>query len=169
MCEFALGNRLTQNHHNVRPGSGIRPRMGLTDNPGPVLYVPDMTQAPTARVSADGTVECIACKTRLPLASADVVGQGYRCAKCSAKAEVARLAGGKSDVADHLSDANRADLRKLGTLYLALGAVLSFLGVALFIMMGLEQHTFGRHPGTYVTAFGVGLLVVGSMRRGAAS
>jgi len=142
--------------------------MGLADNPGPVLYVPDMSQAPTARVAPDGTVECVACKTRLPVANADVVGQGYRCARCSAKAEVARLAGGKSDVADHLSDANRADLRKLGTLYLALGGVITFLGIALFIVLGLDRG-FGRQPGTYITTFGVGLLVVGSMRRGAAS
>jgi len=142
--------------------------MGLTDNPGPVLHVPDMSPAPTARVSPDGTVECVACKTRLPVANADVVGQGYRCARCSAKAEVARLAGGKSDVADHLSDANRADLRKLGTLYLALGGVVTFLGVALFLVFGFAKFGLFRHPALYVTSFGVGLLVVGSMRRGAA-
>jgi hypothetical protein len=102
----------------------------------------------------------------LPMARADVVGQGFRCPQCTAKAEVAMLAGGKSDVADHLSEKNRDVLRKQALFFLAIGGVVTALGVILFFAMPFEG--FRRHPGTYITSFGATLLVLGSMRSGAA-
>src|SRR5687768_7857087 len=122
--------------------------MGLIDDDvRPPLHVPDMTLPANARIGADGNVECVTCKKRLPMAQADVVGQGYRCPQCSAKAEVGKLARGQTDVGDHLSTENRDELRKRGQLYLALGAVLVVLGLALFFSLSIEKGVF-RHPGT---------------------
>lgn len=150
--------------------SGSFAAMGLLDEDArPSLHVPDMTPAATARVASDGTVECISCKQRLPMARADVVGQGYRCTPCSAKAEVNMLARGATDVGDHLSEANRDELRKRGLLYLGLGAAVLLFGVALLFTISLVEKGIYRHPGTYITGFGVVLLAVGSHRYAAST
>src|SRR5690349_13342178 len=144
--------------------------MGIFDEDArPVLHIPDMTPAETARVGSDGTVECVACKKRLPLAQADLVGQGYRCPQCSAKAEVNKLAGRATDVADHLSVANREDLRKRGLLYLGLGGVVLLPGFALLFTFSLAEYRITRHPGVWVSLFGVVLLAVGSQRYNAST
>ena len=136
----------------------------------PPLHVPDMTLPANARVGSDGTVACVSCQKRLPLAQADVVGQGYRCPQCSAKAEVNKLAGHATDVGDHLSVENREELRKRGLLYLGLGGAVLLCGLALFFALPLEKYkSFLRHPGTYITLFGVGLLAVGSLRHNAST
>ena len=135
----------------------------------PALHVPDMSLPSTARVASDGTVECVACQKRLPMAQADVVGQGYRCPQCSAKADLMRLARGATDVGDHLSVANREDLRKRGLLYLGLGAAVLLFGLALLFTISIWEKRFFRHPGVYVTTFGILLLAVGSQRYNAST
>lgn len=58
---------------------------GVQDRPRP-LFVPDLTPPPGAAVDRDGTVRCIVCDTRVSFYDADLVGQGYRCPRCSALA-----------------------------------------------------------------------------------
>lgn len=51
--------------------------MALFDNGDPPpLYVPDLSKPAGAQVDAQGNVTCIQCQRTLPLAQADVVGQG---------------------------------------------------------------------------------------------
>ena len=128
--------------------------MGLYQHEPP-LYVPNLSKPQGAAVDSEGNVTCIACGGKLPLAKADVVGQGYRCAPCSAKAEIQRLATGRSDIADNLSSTERAAMRNRGILSVFGGIALIGGGVALFaigfvgrlplalIVLGIATATYG--------------------------
>lgn len=103
--------------------------MALFDNgQPPPLYVPDLTAPAGAAVAADGTVACVACGSRLPIARMDVVGQGYRCAPCSHRAEIAALSTGAVDAGANLSDTDRDQLRTAGTQTLLGGVGIAILG-----------------------------------------
>ncbi len=54
----------------------------MTDKPRP-LYVPDLSRPAGADVDAHGEVACVVCGTHVNVMDADVVGKGYRCARCS--------------------------------------------------------------------------------------
>jgi hypothetical protein len=167
--EFALGTSRNEIVASTAHGwCRVRRLMSIFDEDArPALHIPDMTPAATARVGSDGTVLCVACQKRLPLAQADVVGQGYRCPQCSTKAEVMKLGRGATDVGDHLSVANREDLRKRGLLYLGVGGAVLLFGLALLLTIPLVEKGILRHPGVYVTLFGIVVLAVGSHRYGA--
>jgi hypothetical protein len=64
------------------------------------LYVPDLARP--ADTDAHGEVTCVTCNAHVSVMSADVVGKGYRCAKCSA------LATPEEDVDASLTPAEQA-------------------------------------------------------------
>ncbi len=110
---------------------------------GPELYVPDLSKPQGAAVAADGTAACVACGARKPVAQLDVVGQGYRCAPCSHKAEIAALAHGASDVGHNLSSHDRSSLRSSGIAMLFGGIGLAVLGgILLAAGMGSSRGGF---------------------------
>ena len=98
------------------------------DDRPPELFVPDLTRPAGAAIDADGNVTCVTCGTKLPVAKADVVGQGYRCPPCSAKADLAKLTGGPSDIAANLSDGDRAGMRAFGAKFIGLGILMAVGG-----------------------------------------
>jgi len=107
--------------------------MGLfNDGQPPPLFVPDLSKPATAAVDADGNVTCIQCQTKLPLSRADVVGQGYRCPGCSARAEINALSGGPSDVGANLSASDRHGMHNAGLAMLVPGILMIVGGVVLF-------------------------------------
>ncbi|MBV8758142.1 MAG: hypothetical protein JO257_12725 [Deltaproteobacteria bacterium] len=57
----------------------------MQNRPRP-LYVPDLSRPCGADIAPDGTIQCVACDRRVPVGDADIVGKGYRCARCSALA-----------------------------------------------------------------------------------
>jgi hypothetical protein len=103
----------------------------------PELHVPESAlQRPAgAAVDGDGTVACIACATRIALASADIVGQGYRCQPCSRAAQLAALQG-KRDVAAHLDGDERASLVAASNRLFAVAAVTAIAAIAVFALGG---------------------------------
>jgi hypothetical protein len=123
----------------------------------PPLFVPDLSKPAGASVDADGNVGCISCQTRLPASKMDIVGQGYRCAPCSHKAEVDRLVHGGNDVSANLSSSDRSALASGGLLLVFSGIGLSALGVALVVF---TAGGFGK----YILAAGIGSLFVGGGR-----
>jgi hypothetical protein len=84
-----------------------------------------------ATVDGQGHVRCVICQATVPLASADVVGQGYRCSACSHKAELALLTGG-GDAAAHFNAAERTELAHSGMLTMIGGA--TFMAVGLLLL-----------------------------------
>ena len=125
-----------------------------TDRP-PELHVPAsaLERPAGAVVGADGTVACVACQTRISLASADIVGQGYRCQKCSAAAHVASL-GGKGDAAAHLDAGDRSSL---------VAASNKLFGIAALTAVGAAGvFAFGGSKGPEI-AIGMGVAAVGSL------
>ncbi len=48
--------------------------------------MPDLSRPPGADIDAEGFVRCAACGARVDVMSADVVGDGYQCATCTALA-----------------------------------------------------------------------------------
>lgn len=114
------------------------PMVSLDDEPGPPVEVPvGFDRKPAgAAVGDDGTVACVTCGRRLPLAQADVVGQGYRCPRCTQHASVAALAGGAADAAAHLDDAQREGLHRSGVRLLVGG--LAIVASSIIILV-LEQ------------------------------
>lgn len=107
------------------------------DDPGRPIEVPDgFDQKPAgAAVGDDGMVACVVCRTRLPLASADIVGQGYRCPRCSHQASVNALATGRSDVASHLDQAQREALHASGVKLVLTGLAMIVIGIAVVVVM----------------------------------
>jgi hypothetical protein len=77
---------------------------------GPDLVVPDLRGS---AVPATEEVECVRCGKKVPIASADIVGLGYRCTPCTTKASIGELTG-KHDDADHLSIGDREHLARQG-------------------------------------------------------
>jgi DNA-directed RNA polymerase subunit RPC12/RpoP len=57
----------------------------VRDRPPP-LNVLDLTRPAGADVDKHGEVACVTCGKRVSVMEADVVGLGYRCARCSATA-----------------------------------------------------------------------------------
>jgi len=137
--------------------------MALFDNGDPPpLYVPDLSKPAGAQVDANGNVTCIQCQRSLPLAQADVVGQGYRCPQCSARAEVARLSGGASDVHANLSESDRRGLRGAGAALMIPGALMIVGGVICFAALP------GYKLGVYLLVGGIASCVAGFVRTQAA-
>jgi len=78
----------------------------MSNRPRP-LYVPDLSRPAGADVDAFGEVGCIACGQRVSVMDADVVGLGYRCARCS------MLATPDDDIAASLAPSQQPPLRAL--------------------------------------------------------
>ena len=139
------------------------------DHDGPELHIPPeaLRKPKGAEVADDGTVECVACRHRVALANADIVGQGYRCAPCTHKATIDSLNRGESvDVGAHLSKGAREELRRTGTAMLMGGLALLAVGVVIFI--AALSSDVGTKLGGLVGAGGFALAVTGSMKRSAA-
>ena len=135
--------------------------MGLfQDDRPPELYVPDLTKAAGAVIDADGNVTCVACGNKLPVAKADIVGQGYRCAACTGKAQLAALTGG-SDVDANLSASDRKDLRNAGLKMILPGVGLLVAGICVLVAGA------GR-AGGYMIVAGGGGCIAGFVRMTAA-
>jgi len=138
--------------------------MGLfQDDRAPELFVPDLTKPAGAAVDAAGNVTCVTCGTQLPVAKADVVGQGYRCPPCTAKADLARLTGGPSDIAANLSAADRDGMRAFGLKFIGLGVLMIAGGVLGYAAIG-PLRAF-----SYLVVAGLGTMVFGITRYTAAT
>jgi hypothetical protein len=113
------------------------PMFSPEDDPGLPVEVPvGFDRKPAgAAVGDDGTVACVTCRQRLPLAQADIVGQGYRCPRCSQHASVAALAGGASDASAHLDDALREGLHRSGVQLLVAGLAIVALSIIIVVIV----------------------------------
>jgi len=137
--------------------------MGIfQDDRAPELFVPDLSRPAGATVDADGNVACVTCGTKLPVAKADVVGQGYRCPACTAKADLAKLTGGPSDIAANLSLDDRAGMRAFGAKFIGLGILMMVGGGIGYAAIG-PLRAFG-----YLCVAGLGTLIFGITRYTAA-
>jgi hypothetical protein len=133
--------------------------MGMFQNDrAPELFVPDLTKPAGATVDADGNVTCVTCHAKLPQAKADVVGLGYRCPACTAKAELAQLTGGPSDIDANLTSSDRGALRAFGWKAIGLGVALLGGGVAVYAFAGPVRF------GSYLIVAGIGSIIVGGLR-----
>jgi hypothetical protein len=114
------------------------------EDPGRPIEIPaGFDQKPAgAAVRDDGSVTCVTCNARIPLAQADIVGQGYRCTRCSAQANVNALAG-RSDVSAHLDDAQRAGLHRSGVRLLVGGLALIALGAVILVVLPRAMKALG--------------------------
>ena len=132
------------------------------DHKDPAPYVPPeaLYKPAGAAVDAEGQVACVTCQTRVPVATADVVGMGYRCAACSHKAEIARLTGG-GDAASHFSANERQHLASAGMVTAIGGGAVILLGVALIAFARLRY-------GALCVVGGISMIGVGLTRRSAA-
>jgi hypothetical protein len=111
------------------------PMFGPEDDPGLPVEVPvGFDQKPAgAVVGDDGMVACVTCRQRLLLAQADIVGQGYRCTRCSQQASIAALAVGASDASAHLDDAQREGLHRSGVQLLISGLAIVALSIIILV------------------------------------
>lgn len=135
------------------------------DAPPPPLYVPDLAPPVGARVDA-GHVTCVVCGARVALAQADIVGQGYRCAPCGQRAELAALSGAGDDPALHLGHSDVVGLAASGGRLALLGAALLALGI---VAIAYLVHVGARvSPGVWLACLGGGLAATGLRRRGIA-
>jgi hypothetical protein len=100
----------------------------------PELFVPDLRKPAGAAIDADGNVTCVTCGTKLAMARADVVGQGYRCPPCTGKAHVEALSNGTSDAAANLNPAEREAMYSSGQKLLGTGIAAIIGGVCLFLI-----------------------------------
>ena len=50
------------------------------------LRIPDLSRPPGADIDAEGFVTCQTCGARIDVMTADVIGEGYQCARCTALA-----------------------------------------------------------------------------------
>lgn len=127
-------------------------------DPAMEVYVPAgaLIKPAGAAHNLDGSVTCVACGQSIALAQADIVGEGYRCAACSHRAEVAR-AHGQSDVGSHLS---RRDRREL------MGGGAANIGGVLLIVGGIVLlAATGGTAGWFLTLGGVVSLIGSAIRR----
>jgi hypothetical protein len=104
-----------------------------------------------AAIGNDGTVACVTCGRRLPFAQADVVGQGYRCVRCSQHASVAALAG-RSDVDAHLDSAQRTALHDSGVRFLIEGIGIIVLGIVILVLCATPSQALGVSAGGLAVA-----------------
>ena len=121
----------------------------------PPLFVPDLTKPAGAVLDESGRATCITCGTKQPLAQMDVVGQGYRCAACSHKAQIMALTTGQDDMSSNLSSGDRSKLRSSGIALIATGIAGVVGGIALLAVTGI---------GRYIIIGGVGSLAMGFNR-----
>ena len=122
----------------------------------PPLFVPDLTKPAGATVDVNGNVTCIACGTQLPVAKADIVGQGYRCAPCSHRADVNALATGASDVGANLSTDDRSNMRTSGFKLMIPGiAMLARPNIRVILTGDLEWGSNLPPTGSWSAASGV--------------
>jgi hypothetical protein len=135
--------------------------MGIfRDDEAPPLHVPDLSPSAGSVVAVDGTVACVMCGTRLPLAQADVVGLGYRCAPCTRRSEIQSLQMGTADNSANLDGRDRDGLRAAAMRYASIGGLV--LGAGVVVAMIVPR------LGMYVVIVGVGFLLLAAMRWGAA-
>lgn len=132
------------------------------DDKGPPLFVPNLDRPAGAIVDADGSVTCVTCHTKLPVAKADVVGQGYRCAPCSAKADLAKLTGGPSDLDANLSSSDRDAMRSFAWKWIGLGILMAAGGLLVYAAIGPLR------IGSYLIVAGIGSCIFGGTRLSAA-
>jgi len=132
--------------------------MGLYQSDPPPLFVPDLSKPAGATVDADGNVTCVTCHTKLPVAKADVVGQGYRCPQCTGKAELAKLTGGPSDIDVNLSSQDRSAMRGFGAKAIMLGIAMATGGVAIYALIGPLR------IGGYLIVAGIGSCIAGGIK-----
>ena len=134
----------------------------ILKDPEPLpLDVPEHLEKPAdAEVAADGTVACIGCRRRLPVAEADIAGMGYRCTRCSQQASIQVLSGGRSDIRAHLDERDRQKMYRDGAVMLALGIVVMIGGTGLAFTGVLEEP---RNDLTLAVG-GIGLASFGVMR-----
>jgi len=95
----------------------------------PDIIVPDLSKPAGSVIDAAGMVTCIACGRRLRIARADIVGLGYRCGACTAKAQIAELDRGEADVTANLTPSDQARLPRLLT-----GPQLILLGIGCLVL-----------------------------------
>ncbi|MBA3397965.1 MAG: hypothetical protein H0T89_35400 [Deltaproteobacteria bacterium] len=136
---------------------------------GPPLHVSEeaLRKPAGATVGADGLVACVSCGTRLSAASADIVGQGYRCPRCTHAAHVEALASGRSDAGSHLSELERTNLRNAARDLLMFGGAAVAGGIVL-VIVSASAGGLGLKLGMFVIASGVGMLAFGASKRSAA-
>lgn len=134
----------------------------ILKDPEPLpLDVPEhLEKAAGAEVAADGTVACIGCQHRLPVAEADIVGMGYRCTRCSQQASIAMLSGGRSDIRAHLDERDRRKMYRDGAIMVVLGIVMMIGGTALAFTEILDEP---RNALTLAVG-GIGVASFGVMR-----
>lgn len=106
-------------------------------------------------------VTCGSCGKSIAEADAELSGSGFRCAACAMKASIDVLQGG-SDVASHLSEAERAQMAaeaKQKLLLGALGLVATAVGTVLLGLFAPRRLTVKVALGG--SALSIGSLVVG--------
>jgi hypothetical protein len=121
----------------------------------PPLFVPDLSKPAGAAIDEHGNVACVTCRTRLPLARMDMVGQGYRCTPCSNKAQITSLVTGQEDISANLSSGDRTSMRKSAIGLMGLGAAGIVGGIVVVAAFGI---------GRWIIAGGFGSIVVGAHR-----
>jgi predicted anti-sigma-YlaC factor YlaD len=102
----------------------------MEDRPRP-LYVPDLSRPAGADVDAQGHVRCVACGASVDVTTADIVGKGYRCARCSALATPEDDADASLSPSEqaHVPDPPRASRLVLaGVAFVVLGALMWVTG-----------------------------------------
>lgn len=100
----------------------------------PELFVPDLRKPAGAAIDGDGNVACVACGGKLPMVKADVVGQGYRCPPCSAKAHIEALSTGRGDAAANLDAAEREAMHASGVRLMGTGIAAIVGGLCVFLI-----------------------------------
>ena len=131
----------------------------------PDIIVPDLRKPAGSVVDAAGKVTCIACGRQLRLSRADIVGLGYRCGACTAKAQIAEL-DGSADVAANLTSEEQTRLPKLMTgrqlIWLGIGCLV--LAVLLWIAgVGIPLYK-GIPVPVWAGIAGVGMIAIGLTR-----
>jgi len=114
--------------------------------PAPPLWVPQSSwrRPAAAAIGRDGLVGCVTCGSRLGLADADVVGEGYRCVSCSRAAEISHHEG-RGDATAHLTGDERGWLRRKGQREIWLGVALAAAGLGLLgLKVAIGAYTPGR-------------------------
>jgi hypothetical protein len=101
----------------------------------------------------------------ISLAQADVVGEGYRCVACSARAHVAELEGKSGGAEAHLSEPARGRLLDDGRRMAVQGVLVLLVGIVLLVILPGRQ---GKKIGFVTTGGGILMVVAGLAKRRAA-
>lgn len=132
------------------------------DNNAPPPYVPPgaLVKPAGAVVDEHGLVACVTCGARIPLSSADVVGMGYRCTRCTHRAEIGQLTGA-GDAASHFTAGERKEIANSALITIAGGVGAMLLGIVLFAL-------WFRRIGIACVVGGIAMIGLGFARRDAA-